>query len=61
MLRDGNFIKEDPPRIGAHYVPQFYSRTSTPEERLVQDIMLGQPILQRPNVITRIFGRLLAI
>ena len=24
MLRDGKFIKEDPPRIGSHYVPQFY-------------------------------------
>jgi hypothetical protein len=25
MLRDGKFIKEDPPRIGSHYVPQFYT------------------------------------
>jgi len=24
MLRDGQFIKEDPPKIGAHYVPKFY-------------------------------------
>lgn len=24
MLRDGKFIKEDPPKIGSHYVPQFY-------------------------------------
>jgi hypothetical protein len=25
MLRDGKFIKEDPPRISSHYVPQFYT------------------------------------
>jgi len=24
MLRDGQFIKEPPPKIGSHYVPQFY-------------------------------------
>lgn len=24
MLRDGRFIKEPPPKIGAHYVPRFY-------------------------------------
>lgn len=61
MLRDGYFIREEPPRIGAHYVPRFYSRSTTPEERLVQDIVLGQPVSQRPNVITRLFGRLLTI
>ena len=60
MLRDGHFIKEDPPRIGAHYVPQFYSRPATPEERFVQDVVLGvQP--KGVPVITRLLGRLLAI
>ena len=24
MLRDGQFIKEPPPKIGSHYVPKFY-------------------------------------
>jgi hypothetical protein len=24
MLRDGQFVKEPPPKIGSHYVPQFY-------------------------------------
>ena len=24
MLRDGKFIKEEPPKIGSAYVPQFY-------------------------------------
>lgn len=72
MLRDGKFIRTTEivktvpydtgkVRIGEFYTPSLNQRASTPEERLVQDIMLGQPILQRPNVITRIFGRLLAI
>ena len=60
MLRDGHFIKEDPPRIGAHYVPRFYSRPATPEERFVQDVVLGVPP-QSVSVITRVLGRLLAI
>lgn len=60
MLRDGNFIREDPPRIGAHYVPQFYARPTTPEERFMQDIILSvRPIKQSP--ITKLLGRLLAI
>lgn len=60
MLRDGHFIREEPPRIGAHYVPQFYSRPSTPEERLVQDIMLGaKPYNESP--LTKLFGRLLGV
>lgn len=24
MLRDGKFIRETPPKIGAHYVPKYY-------------------------------------
>lgn len=60
MLRDGYFIKEDPPRIGAYYVPQFYARTSTPEERFMQDLVLGVQC-QRPSIITRLFGRLLQV
>lgn len=60
MLRDGHFIREEPPRIGAHYVPQFYSRPSTPEERLVQDIMLGVKS-QAESPLTKLFGRLLSV
>lgn len=60
MLRDGHFIKEDPPRIGAHYVPQLYSRPTTPEERFVQDVVLGVPP-QSVSVIARVLNRLLAI
>jgi len=60
MLRDGYFIKEEPPKIGAHYIPQFYARPSTPEERFVQDIMLGhRPEGESP--VVKLFGRLLSI
>jgi hypothetical protein len=60
MLRDGYFIKEEPPKIGAHYIPQFYARPATPEERFVQDIMLGQrPEGESP--VVKLFGRLLSI
>ena len=31
MLRDGKFIKEDPPKIGSHYVPQFYTSVASNE------------------------------
>jgi hypothetical protein len=60
MLRDGYFIKEEPPKIGAHYIPQFYARPSTPEERFVQDIMLGhRPEHESP--VVKLFGRLLGV
>lgn len=60
MLRDGYFIKEDPPKIGAHYIPQFYQRVSTPEERFMQDVVLGfKP--HRPSPVTTFLGRLLGV
>ncbi len=60
MLRDGTFIREDPPRIGAHYVPQFYTRPATPEERFAQDIILSARS-SKQSPITKFLGRLLAI
>jgi hypothetical protein len=60
MLRDGHFIREEPPKIGAHYTPQFYQKPATPEERFVQDIMLGaRPYDESPLV--KLFGRLLSV
>jgi len=35
MLRDGKFIKEEPPRIGSAYVPPFY-KTVTNEMPTVE-------------------------
>lgn len=31
MLRDGKFIKEEPPKIGSHYVPNFYQSVTNAE------------------------------
>jgi hypothetical protein len=41
MLRDGKFIKEEPPKIGAFYVPRFRAEAYTPEERFAQSLVLG--------------------
>ena len=40
MLRDGKFIKENPPKIGSHYVPQI-EREYSEEEQLMQEVNLG--------------------
>lgn len=41
MLRDGKFIKEDPPKIGRFYTPPFKEESYTPEERFAQSLVLG--------------------
>lgn len=41
MLRDGKFIKEDPPKIGVFYTPKLKEDELTPEERLAQSILLN--------------------
>jgi hypothetical protein len=40
MLRDGKFIKEQPIRIGAYYVPQ-PPQPISPEDEFVQDLILA--------------------
>jgi len=40
MLRDGKFIKEDPPKIGCNYIPPF-EREYSDEEQAMQEINLG--------------------
>lgn len=72
MLHNGRFVQNEDSvkatpydtgkiKIGVFYTPQLYQTPLTPEERLVQDIVLGQPMSRRSNVITRIFGRLLTL
>ncbi len=41
MLRDGKFIPEEHPKIGAHYTPKFRDESPTPEERFAQSLVLG--------------------
>ena len=42
MLKDGRYVKEEPPKIGKFYVPRQKEDYCTPEERFAQDIILGQ-------------------
>lgn len=41
MLKDGKFIKEEPPKIGRFYTPRLKEDENTPEERFAQDLLLG--------------------
>jgi len=58
MLKNGTFVKEEPPAIGRCYVPKFKEEGFTPEERLVQDILLGYKET-RQSVLSRLFGLML--
>ena len=40
MLRDGKFIREDPVKIGSHYVRPFY-QTVSEEEQAIQKSLMG--------------------
>jgi hypothetical protein len=60
MLRDGQFIKETPPKIGAFYVPQFYRPVTTPEERMVQNLLLGFRD-EQASFLSKMFGILLRV
>ncbi len=47
-------------RIGEFYTPQLFQRASTPEERFVQDIVLGSKP-QQESPMVKLFGRLLGV
>lgn len=47
-------------RIGEFYTPQLYQRDSTPEERFMQDVVLGSKP-HRPSPVVKFFGRLLGV
>lgn len=71
MLYNRNFIQHDDNvratpydtgkvKIGVFYTPALYERALTPEERFMQDIVLGfKP--HRPSPVAKFFGRLLSI
>lgn len=60
MLVDGKFVKEEPPKIGVFYYPQYHDRKTTPEERMVQDILLGLQC-QSESFLSKVFGLLLRV
>ena len=60
MLRDGQFIKENPPTIGQFYVPKYKEEQWTPEERFMQGILLG--IEEHKNyALSKLFGFMVRI
>jgi hypothetical protein len=59
MLRDGQFIKEEPPKIGAHYAPKLVY-PETQEERFVQSILLGQKA-EHDSVVLRLLKSVLKL
>lgn len=60
MLRDGQFIKEAPPKIGAHYVPQFTQTKFSKEEQFVQSILLGIEE-RRQSFLSKVLGLVLRV
>jgi len=60
MLRDGQFIKEDPPKIGKFYTPQIREDERTPEERFMQDLLLGYRHEQH-SFLSRVFSIILRV
>ena len=58
MLRNGQFIREEPPKIGLHWVPKSKEDALTPEERFAQNLLLG---VRKPefHLFARLFGRIL--
>ena len=60
MLRDGKFIKEEPPKIGKFYVPKFKEEQYTPEERFAQSLILGYKDTQF-SLLSRVLGFVLRV
>jgi len=60
MLKDGRFYKEEPPKIGKFYIPKQKEDTCTPEERFVQDIILGRED-RGHNFLSKMLGYMLRI
>lgn len=71
MLYNGKFVREEVDvrvapydtgkvKIGAFYTPQLYQPASTPEERFMQDVVLGAKPY-RPSPVTKFFERLLGV
>lgn len=60
MLRDGKFIKEEPPKIGKFYVPKFKEEQYTPEERFAQSLILGYKDTQF-SLFSRVLGFVLRV
>ena len=58
MLRDGQFIKEEPPKIGAYYTPTTSPQFSK-EEQFMQSVLLGAT--RHETFLSRFFGFMLRV
>lgn len=57
MLVNGQFIKEQPPKIGEYWMPK-PPMPSTPEECFIQDVVLGvNPYAT--SIVEKLFRRIL--
>lgn len=60
MLKDGKFIREEPPKIGRFYVPKLKEDEHTPEERFAQDLLLESK-QERISLLSKFFGYMLRV
>lgn len=60
MLRDGQFIKEEPPKIGQFYTPRFKEDDRTPEERFMQNILLDYRDAKH-SLLSKVLGFILRV
>lgn len=60
MLRDGKFIKEDPPKIGSHYIPSSRPALTSKEEQFMQSVLLGIEERQQ-SFLSKILGAVLRV
>ena len=60
MLKDGKFIREEPPKIGRFYIPKIKDDDHTPEERFAQDLLLGSK-QERISFLSKFFGYMLRV
>ncbi len=60
MLKDGKFIREEPPKIGRFYIPKLKDDEHTPEERFAQDLLLGAK-QERVSFLSKFFGYMLRV
>ena len=59
MLRNGQFIKEAPPKIGSQYLPNSKQGLNK-EEQFVQNILLGIEERQR-SFLSKVLGLMLRV
>jgi hypothetical protein len=60
MLRDGKFIKEEPPKIGSRYVPPPNLINLTCEEKFMQNILLeNKP--DKFSIMSKVLGMVLRV